>query len=260
MLKNVIMIFMVLYFFIALIGLSVGSFLSVLISRLDRKKGLLRGRSQCPRCSAVLKWPDLIPLASYIYLKGRCRYCKTKIAPTYPLIELLTGLIFVFYIYLHGFQPSIALAYYLLILSLLVALIFFDILYFTIPDKVALALLFSAAVFNIFFRSSEIANLFLSGLLFGSTFAIIHMASGGRWMGLGDAKLALAIGFILGYPLGFFALTLSIWTAALWGISLLLFKKATLKTPLPFGSFMAAAAIISIIFQNEIQTILPIIY
>ena len=86
-------------------------------------------------------------------------------------------------------------------------------------------------------------------------FAIMYLSSKGKWVGLGDAKLLFLIGLVLGYPLGFFALMLSVWIAALFGIGLIMLGKASRKTALPFGSFLAGVSIFIIIFQNELQKI-----
>jgi len=249
----------VINFFVFLIGLSIGSFLNVVIFRLDKKDGLLMGRSKCPKCQKQLKWYDLFPILSYLFLKGQCRYCKNSISPVYPLTELLTASCFSLF-YLSPKQGLGAVdIYYLLIIVSFIALIFFDYLYFLIPDKIILPLIITAILFNYFFRRPEFMNLLLSALVMGGIFAIIHISSNGKWVGFGDAKLAFLIGLVLGYPLGFLSMIFSVWIAALVGIGLMVLGKANRKTALPFGSFLAGVSIIIIIFQKIMSDIVLIL-
>ena len=143
-------------------------------------------------------------------------------------------------------------SYYLLIIISFVALIFFDYLFFLIPEKIILPLTIIAVLFNYFFRRSEFITLLLSALIMGGIFAIIYIVSNGKWVGFGDAKLLFLIGLVLGYPLGFLSMIISVWIAALVGIVLMLSGKANRKTALPFGSFLAGVSILIIVFQNEI--------
>ncbi len=241
--------------FIFLIGLCIGSFLNVVIFRLDRRGGILTGRSECPKCLKQLKWYDLFPVLSYIFLRGRCRNCKDNISLVYPLTELTTA--FCLSLFYAIYKPVFGVGdfYYLLIIASFVVLIFFDYLYFLIPDKITLPLIIITLLFNYFFRRPEFITLLLSALILGGIFAIIHIVSKGAWVGFGDAKLLFLIGLVLGYPLGFLSMILSVWVAALVGIGLMLSGRANRKTALPFGSFLAGVSIIIIIFQHEIQKI-----
>lgn len=241
--------------FVFLLGLCLGSFLNVIIFRLDKKTGALTGRSECPKCGKRLKWYDLFPIVSYISLAGRCRYCKTSISLVYPIVELLTAFSLVtFYISFINQPISLYVALFdIIIILALILLIFFDYLYFLIPDKIVLPLIVIAILFNYFFRKLEFTSLLLSSLTLGGIFAIIYIASGGEWMGFGDVKLMFLIGLALGYPLGLVSMLFSVWIAALVGIGLMLSGKANRKTALPFGSFLAGVSILIIIFQYEIQ-------
>lgn len=233
-----------------------GSFLNVIIFRLDKKAGIFRGRSECRGCKNVLKWYDLIPIVSFLILQGRCRYCKKNISRIYPSVEIITAISFWAYFYFRGFTAGSI--YDLILISAFVALLFFDLLYFLIPDKIIFPLIVLALIYN--FTTPDFENRLATALVLSAIFAIMHIASRGRWMGLGDAKLVFLIGMVFGYPLGALAVLLSVWTAALIGAGLVATKKATLKTALPLGTFLAFSSIIFIIFQNELQKISRIFF
>ena len=248
------------YSTVFIVGLCIGSFLNVIVFRLDRKTGILMGRSECSSCSGQLKWYDLIPLISYVYLRGNCRYCKAEISAIYPLVELTTGLAVFSYFWVNGLMFGSSDIFSLVFISLFLLLIFFDALYFILPDKIVFTAIGAALFYDVIFRRPDLYNLLLSGFLSSLAFAIIYLASRGEWMGFGDVKLVFAIGLVLGYPLGIFAMVVAVWTAALWGIILLLLKKANRKTALPFGSFLSAATIVFIIFENVIEEKINVIW
>lgn len=239
------------------LGLSVGSFLNVVILRLDKKKGILLGRSECPKCGHRLRWYDLVPVFSFLLLRGKCRYCKHKISRLYPTVEILTAISFIAYLFFHGLDgPEILLD--LLIISGLIAIAFFDLRELIIPDKIVLPLIILVFFFNL--SVTDISVRLITALILGAIFAIMYLGSRGQWIGLGDAKLVFLIGLVLGYPLGVLAVLLSIWTAALIGIILVAVKRATFKTALPLGTFLAASSIIFLILQNELQKITQTIF
>ncbi len=241
------------FIFVFLVGLCVGSFLSVLVSRLDQKDGIISGRSECPKCHKLLAWYDLIPLVSFVLFRLRCRQCRSKISFFYPTVELITGIIFLaLYIrFAHLGWPYLIIS--LIIASLLISLIFFDYFYFVIPDKIITAILILTLLLYVQFNRGELATAFITGLIMSAIFAIMYLVSQGTWIGLGDVKLIFTIGFLLGYPNGIIAIVGSIWLAALVGLCLLAANKATLKTAIPFGSFIAIISLITFICQNEIQ-------
>lgn len=237
---------------IFIFGLSIGSFLNVVIFRLGKKEGIISGRSQCKECGKNLKWNDLIPLFSFFALRGKCRYCRKNISLIYPLTELGTAIAFVVYFYVRG-SYEISNIYDIVLISSFICLALFDLLFFWLPDKIILPLTVIALIYGAKLLNFE--HHLITGLVIGSLFAIIHLASKGKWMGLGDAKLVFLIGIIFGFPVGALAILTSVWLAAITGIILLIAGKANLKTPLPLGTFLAVTSIIFIIFQNEIQNI-----
>lgn len=211
------------------------------------------GRSECFKCLKQLMWYDLIPLVSYAILRGRCRYCRSHISFVYPITELITALVITIYFGVNGFYLGSSSIFAIFVLVLMIALAFFDALYLILPDKIVFMLGGGALIYNIFLRRPDLINLAISGFIFGSAFAILHIVSRGKWMGFGDVKLAIVIGLILGYPFGFFAIIFAIWTAAFVGVVMMTLKMASLKTALPFGSFMAGSTIIFIILKNVIE-------
>lgn len=243
-------------------GLIIGSFLNVVIFRLNTQKSF-GGRSRCLSCHNQLSWYELIPLISFLGLKGRCKSCRTRISIQYPLVELLTGAIFaclflkfqdVFYSSTFIFAGT--MAFYAGMLSLLIVIAVYDIRHKIIPD--ALALVFGILAFiGLFFFSGYGFNLhipsileFLSGPLIALPFALIWLVSKGAWMGLGDAKLALGLGWLLGLSRALSGLVLSFWSGAIIGLILIAFsKKHSMKSEIPFAPFLVLGAIIAFLFE-----------
>src|SRR3972149_7745017 len=192
---------MVLFLFI--LGLFVGSFLGVLVDRIPRKKSFLTGCSYCDKCKKKLNWYDLIPVVSFFLLKGKCRYCHTRLSLFYPIIEITTGIMFAL---TYGLLISnfIDLLYFLFIISTLIVIFFTDIKYGIIPDKV----LFPAVIVTLFWLflnpKSLIINHILSGVgsfLFLLTVPYLYyLLTKKMGMGGGDIKFAFLMGLILGFP------------------------------------------------------------
>jgi len=127
-------------------GLVFGSFLNVVIYRLKNGRNIIFGRSFCPECETTLKWRDLVPLLSFIYLRSRCRYCRKKISWQYPIVEILSGFIWVGVFYKFG--VSLANIYYLFILSLFLVIAVYDFKWKIIPDKIVYPAIAVVLVYN----------------------------------------------------------------------------------------------------------------
>lgn len=247
------------YILIFLVGLSVGSFFNAIIFRLNSEKSVVKGRSECPNCSSVIRWFDLVPIFSYFVLRGRCRECKKNISPLYPIVEIFTAITLLL-LFLNTPAVSYLTALGALIVLLLVLVIFLDIRYFIIPDRILALLAIAAIGLKLLNSNTDFTYLLISALGLTSFFAILFLASKGRWMGLGDVKLIFLIGLLLGYPLGYLAVISAIWLAAIFSIILLISGKATAKTEIPFGSFLSLATITFIVFGNELQKITRYFY
>lgn len=242
------------YLFIFLIGLSVGSFFNVVIFRFNTERSVAKGRSKCPNCHSTIRWLDLIPIFSYIILRGRCRKCNVKISPLYPVVELTTAsALFLFFFNTSLISYSTVINAFIILL--LVLIIFIDICYLIIPDKILVLLAVTAVGLKLLADNTDFYHLLISAFGLTSFFAILYIVSRGRWIGLGDIKLIFIIGFLFGYPMGYLALVTAVWLAAIFSIALLLANKASAKTEIPFGSFLSIATIIFITFNNELQEI-----
>jgi len=242
-----------LFFF--LLGACIGSFLNVVIYRYNTGMSL-NGRSQCFSCGRTLTWYDLVPLASWLVYRGRCRTCKSKISWQYPLVELSTALLFLAIFRFDGL--TLALLFDLIIFSTLTVMTVYDIRHKIIPD--GLVVIFAVTgllkmLASIFLVSGHFALPalvavpwfdLLAGAIFFIPFWLLWLVSQGRWIGLGDGKLAIGIGTFLGLSLGLSAIMIGFWAGAIFGLAGLFFarKKLTMKSELPFAPFLILGVLI----------------
>ena len=149
--------------------------------------------------------------------------------------------------------------YWLGMIFIFLALLFYDFLYYILPDRIIGVGFLGALLFKLFSSDNGFLEGILTGLALAGFFCIIFVVSRGEWMGFGDVKLAGFIGFIFGFPLAIWSILIATWMGAFWGMGLLVVKKASLKTPLPFGTFMGAVAILVIIFKKYVEYFNPIL-
>ena len=257
------------YFAVFILGTVVGSFLNVVILRYNTGESILFPESRCFSCGKKLRWFELIPILSFLLQKGRCLRCKSKISRQYPITELLTGL--TFFAIFWKFYPSIeSVIFYWTVASFLIVISVYDFRHQIIPNGLVYFLIF-LSLFPVFFSAgggnwsffgnwkfgignSGLLSRLLAGVVFGGFFASLWLASKGGWMGLGEAKLALGIGWLLGFPAGIIAVLFSFWLGAIVGVFLLLFlpKKFTLKSRIPFGPFLCLGTMVDILFYGDI--------
>ncbi len=235
-------------------GVIIGSFLNVVILRLNTGLSVVYSGSRCFSCGKRLSWHELIPIFSFLVQKGRCRNCQSGISWQYPLVEFFTGLLF-WAIFFKFFPDFISIVFYWLIVGLFIVIGVYDIRHQIIPDKIVYPLIFLS--FGHWFLADKSLAGFLTGIIFFAFFFLLWLASKGRWMGLGDAKIALASGWLLGFINGLLSLLISFWTGAFIGVFLLLFASKTfkLKSRIPFGPFLAFGTIISILFGGGLAGI-----
>lgn len=265
-----------LYLFVFILGLVVGSFLNVVIYRHNTGR-TVRGRSMCFSCGKQLSWHELLPLLSYMLQGGRCKGCKSKISWQYPLVEFLTGLLFVLLVY--RFNPDVpAILFYGVIISLCIIILVYDLRHKIIPDAIVYGLA-ATALFKPFFITylpAAVAGLnadparlrmilawqgLLAGVLFFLFFAALWYFSKGTWMGFGDAKLAFAIGAILGFQAGLSALIIAFWVGAVVGLLLVAVSKFrlfpggalfSLKSEVPFAPFLILGFLLVLLFDLHV--------
>lgn len=264
---------------IALVGLSLGSFVNALVWRLYQqgveddkyaqkqraKKGLsiTRGRSMCPHCNHTLGALDLLPVASWVALKGKCRYCKKPIGWQYPLVELLTCTLFIvsYLSWPYEFSAAgiVAFAAWLVILTGLMALLVFDIKWMILPNRIIFPLYGAAAIYVLARVVMEGSPQPLLGVVAGiavggGIFYVLFQISEGRWIGGGDVKLGFLLGALsmsatLAGMLLFFASILG----TLFSIPLLLRSKSRRNLRIPFGPFLIVAGIIVVLYGEVIM-------
>ncbi|TWI57097.1 prepilin peptidase [Halalkalibacter nanhaiisediminis] len=239
-------IVMILYLF--LIGSVLGSFFNVVGIRVPRRESIIRPRSHCSICKRNLTAADLVPIFSYLFLKGKCRKCGTRISPLYPLVEAGTGLLFVASFLVFGWTGEMIVS--LVLMSMLAIIFVSDIRYMIIPNKV---LLFFAPLF-LALRLVWIPldpwwdALVGAGIGFGLLLMIAVVSRGG--MGGGDIKLFAVLGLVLGWQGTLLAFFFSCLFGALIGGVGLLVGKVERRKPIPFGPFIVLGTITAYFFGS----------
>ncbi|MEG1846122.1 MAG: prepilin peptidase [Oscillospiraceae bacterium] len=244
--------------FVFLFGLCIGSFLNVLIYRMPLGLDFVHrdAHSMCTTCKHELKWYDLVPLFSFLFLGGKCRYCKAKISYIYPFVEALNAFLYLFaYGYACNFTPSLAMLAYALIIPALIVIVFIDFKHQIIPDSMWITVLLGGIVlyideiikngFNISALISRIVGFFLVSVIL----LLIGYLTGG--MGGGDVKLMAAAGFLLGWKNVLLALILGGVVGVIFlGITKTL-KKGDMKKEVPFGPHLAVGIFVAMFFGNN---------
>lgn len=257
-----------------IVGILIGSFLNVVILRRGTGLSISKGRSKCFSCEKTLEWYELIPVYSYIFLRGKCLVCKSSISIQYPIVEFLSGISFatLFYLYLVGNISLILLALYIAIFCILIVIAVYDLRHKIIPDEWSLifGILTFLVALNRFFTYQYFSSLaqyldILSGVILFIPFYFLWKFSDGKWMGLGDGKLAVGIGFLLGFAEGLSAIALSFWIGAVVAGGMLFITKVvkhgvlkgssnslTMKSEVPFAPFLILGTIIVFFWQIDL--------
>lgn len=231
-------------------GLIIGSFLNVVIFRIDDLKTILSSRSHCQNCKQILKWYDLVPFISFIILRAKCRYCGKNISWQYPIVELGTALIYAI-LYL-TFGLSLAVFFYLIIFSILIIVFVYDLKTQMTPETFVWIALVLSALGGWYFGDFGFLNMIYGGLAGGGILAFLVLVSKEKWMGSGDIKIGLILGFLTGYPVAVAAIFLAFLIGSIAGIIYIKVAHKTMKDTLPFAPFLIFATFISLIFGNAI--------
>ena len=237
------------YILIFIIGLSIGSFLNVVIFRIDNIKTILYERSHCPRCKKILSWKDLIPFVSFMLLGGKCRYCNEPISRQYSAVELSTAILYAILFCLFGL--SWGLVFYLIIFSILIVVFVYDLKHELILEEFVWVALALTLLGSWYFSGLGIPNILLGGLICGGIPTILVFVSKEKWMGMGDIKLGFLLGALVGYPQAVFLIFASFVLGSIVGMILMSTKKKGIKDSVPFAPFLILAGLVTLIWGNN---------
>lgn len=238
--------------FAFLFGAAIGSFLNVLIFRIPRSLSIVRPGSHCPRCNKAITWYENIPIVSFIVLGGRCSRCHQPISIHYPLVELLTGILFVVVYLRHGLQYEFF--FYVYFFCTLIVISGIDFTHQIIPDIFSLSGIVIGLLFQI------IKGNFLPGLIgmaFGGGLILLIRLIGGKVykkevMGMGDVYLTAMIGSFVGFPSILPAIFIGAMVGAVLGIIYIISTQQSRESPIPFGPFLSLGGIVVVLFQIQL--------
>lgn len=249
-----------------ILGLAIGSFLNVVIYRSIAGESWVWGRSHCEHCEKPIRWYDNIPLLSYFLLRGKCRYCHEPISVSHPVIEFLTGSLFVWW-YVGGafffrltHQPFqyIQPMFWLMVGLLLLVIFFADLRYAIIPDEAV----FLLTALTFFYRFGLTVLHVMRPIDFGLTLAAAAVCSGfffalwyftqGRGMGFGDVKFSIPFSLLLGWPNVVVGLFLAFVSGGIYSVILMALGKKTLKQVIPFGPFLVLATVVTLVYGDKL--------
>lgn len=239
------------YSLVFIFGVCIGSFINVIIDRLPEGKFFSKKRSYCDACKKTLVWYDLIPVVSFLLLKGKCRYCQSQIPLRSLIVELITGIGFCTTIALYN-GPLLGLLSLLILFSIFCAIFFIDIKYLLIPDSLLVSAILPAIILHGIVGTPWYIPL-LSSLGAFLFFFILFMVTKGRGMGFGDVKFAGVLGLLLGFPTTIVALYCAFVTGAVISLLLLVMKKKKLRGAIiPFGPFMIIGLGIGVLWGDTL--------
>ncbi len=250
------------------LGLLIGSFLNVVILRMNTGRSVVVGRSKCVRCNRELAWYELIPVFSFLGLRGKCRTCRVEISFQYPVVELITSLIFMIaysrILIPGGFSATswLYFAFAVVISAMMIVITVYDVRHKIIPDTVVLPFIllsFGVLVYKVLTGHISFWPAILGGTLVALPLFLLWYFSKGKAMGFGDVKLMLGIGWLLGLSKGFSVLVLAFWIGGVVGLFLLASsKKYGMKSEVPFGPFIIIALCIVGYFGVTLSTLFPV--
>ena len=233
------------------LGLIIGSFLNVCIYRIPRGESIIYPPSQCVICGVNIKRYNLIPIISYIFLRGKCKCCKNKISLRYPLVELLTGILFLSIYDLCGFNFNFIR--YITFVSFIIVIGFIDLDTKNVYSKTTMGPMLIAIIYILiekFYFGYDIKTYIYSVLLCTTVIGIIIFTTKG--MGSGDLDIYIVVSLFLGFKVTVMTIFFSFIFGALIGVFLIILKRKSRKDYVPFGPFIAIASIFSILFGDKV--------
>ena len=238
---------------IIILGLVIGSFLNVCIYRIQHNQSIVKPRSKCPVCDYKLKYWENIPILSYLFLYGKCSNCNAHIPLRYPLVELLTSIVFLILYYNFGYTIETFL--FSVITCIIIVITFIDIDVQIIPNELLMLCLIPITLFILLTSLNDIwvhliGAIGISGgfLLVGYLGKLIYKEDS---MGMGDVKYAFILGLLLGWKNGLLAVFIAFISAALIILLLFIFKKLTPRQRIPFGPFMSIGLLVALVWGNN---------
>lgn len=251
------------------LGLIIGSFLNVVILRLNTGRSIATGRSACTRCSTTLSWYELVPVFSFLGLRGKCKSCKAPISPQYPLVELITAIVFVLVYtqtvlaYQGVLLAGVSFVGSAIVASLVIVIMVYDLRHTIIPQKIVYPFII-VSFLSIFWKAAVVPGFMIipaiiAGPLLAAPFFFLWFFSKGKAMGKGDMKLALGIGWLVGIAGSITVFLLSFWIGAIVGMLLItVSRRYGMKSEIPFAPFLILALALVTVGGISIQTLFPL--
>ncbi len=235
----------------------------MVVDRLPKNENPFKGRSHCDNCKKTLKAIDLIPLFSYIALNGKCRYCKRRMGVYYPLVELVTGIMFAlagYDLWMKGIYVSFftniavfSLIYYLVLVSILIIIFFTDLKSGIIPFNTVVFGVLLTALWHLFFPAinTSLLNYIFSAVGAFIVFLFLFLVTKGRGMGFGDVVYVFLMGLVLGFPKIILGMYIAFISGAVISLILIFSKKKKMRgETIPFGPFLVAGTIASLFWGD----------
>lgn len=229
-----------------LFGACIGSFLNVVIYRLPLGQSIVSPPSQCPKCGYQLRWYDNVPIIGWMLLGGRCRKCRNAISIQYPIVELITALLFVIVVWMT--PPGPLLVTRLLLVCILIALFGIDLEHQILPNSITLPGIVAGLLLSLIappgLRDALIGVVVGAGILYAIAWGY-YLWRREEGLGMGDVKMLAMIGAFLGWKAVLVTLVLSSFSGAVIGVALIAAQRGTMKFALPFGTFLAIGAVVA---------------
>lgn len=226
----------------------------------DRALSIFKGRSMCPCCRHSLAWYDLVPVISWVLLKGRCRYCKKPISPQYPLVECITALFIVlsFWQWPYVFTTTASYGHFVVwtfMVTVMMILALYDLYWRELPTKLIYTLAGLSLIFIAMEHLLHDTYLLANGagaVLVGGFFWLLYQVSGGKWIGGGDVRYGFVMGLLLGGFKGLLGLGIASYAGVLYAAGLVVAGKYHKKMQIPFGPFLILGTYTSLLWGHHV--------